>query len=278
MIATPQTAAIENTSRLFAPTTMPRGEVSTHAELSHVSRIVYAVPSERVRRLLPASFDADDSVRPGREHSLISVTSFLDLGSRASGQDAFEQTSYRLHVTRAGKPASWLLGASVGSLSAIATRRMWHSPWHLGAMEFHALYNPAAGRYQEYQLRTQSQWANALWTIADTGEPLEVEGDPSSLRAVQASDSTDYFTRRDGSTGAQRIRIHNDGRPQFTRGRLLAAQCDLLERLGLLSRSELLQPVSIAMRQSMSCTFDMPQSDCRSIPQLYAVSRSSAGH
>ncbi len=275
MITPSNTATIENAARLFAPTNTLPGEVHTHAELSHVSHIVYAVPSDRVRRLLPANFDPDDLIRPGREHSLVSVTSFLDLGSRAGGQDAFEQTSYRLHARRAGKPVFWLIGASIGSLSAIAMRQMWHSPWHLGAMEVHARYNPAAGRYQEYQLRTQSQWANALWAIADTGEFLDGADSPSLLRAVQTSENTDYFTRRDGSIGARCVRIH---RPHFTRGRLLTARCDLLERIGLLSRSEMMQPALIAMQHSMSCTFDAPQSDSRSIPQLYAASRGSAGH
>jgi len=267
MIATPNTAAITNVAPLFIPTL--RGEISINAELSHVSRIVYSVPSERVRRLLPANFET------GSEQSLVSITSFLDLGSRRNGQDAFEQTGYRLHATHAGKPVCWLLGASIGSLSAIAMRQMWHSPWHLGAMEFHVLYNPAAGRYQEYRLRTQSQWASATWAIADTGVMLEDADAHSMLRDVQTSEITDHFTRRDGSIGARRVRIH---RPHFTRGWMLAARCDLLERLSLLTREELMQPAMVALQHSMACTLDAPRSDSRSIPQLYAASRGSAGH
>jgi hypothetical protein len=254
MIATPSTAAIPSSVPQFSFPVAQRGEVGIRAELRHLSRVIYAVPSERVSRLLPDAFEAEG------EQTRLSVTSFLDLGA---GQEPFEESSYRLHVRRAGRPVCWLLGVSIGSLAGIALRRMWHSPWHLGAMEFQVRHDAASGRYQTYLFRTQSEWANASWTLADTGDLLE--DDPGEY--------ADYFPRRDGSLGLRRIRLQ---RSCMTQATLIEARCDLLESLGLLTREELQRPAVAGLQHATTCTIDAPHCDARNA-SVYAFG-SPAGH
>jgi hypothetical protein len=230
-----------------------RGQLSLAAERQHLSLIVYAVPSERIQALLPSSFEVEEAIINGKAMGWVSVESFLDLPG--AGQSSFEQTNYRLHALRDGKPCRWLMGASLGSLLAVGVRNLWPMPWHLSAMEFHVAYDPAEGCYQSYSLQTQSQWANASWQIEDTGEWIsseEIQQLPASLRNQAV---TNYFLRRDGSEGQQKE--HNSDL-LFTRGQLTSANCDFLERLGLLNRDEIKRPQFVALQHNLSCQFGAP--------------------
>ena len=217
----------------FAP--LPKIETPTaNAELHHRSIIFYDVPSERVRNLLPEEFELS-------EKTVLSIESFLD-----DGRTRFEQSNYRLHVSLNGKACAWLLGTSLGSLSAVTTRHLYPLPWHLSAMEFQVGFDPAAQKYTSYRLRSQSQWANASWEIADTGLPL-VPGN--------SYESNDYFIRRDGVIGSYQT-IH---RPAFaTRGKLLAGNCDMLETLGILTADELQWPTYISLQRAVICEIKKP--------------------
>lgn len=227
--------------------TAQTGGFSISTTLRYYSLLAYAVPSERVRRLLPPSFggQVEETAIDGRRMAWLSVASFLDgLNDRTQ----FEQTSYRLHVVRNGEPAGWLLGISLGSLSAVARRNLWSMPWHLSAMEFQASGD-------QHRLQTQGEWANAQWQVEDTTEALHLECARALPRSLQQTTTTDYFLRRDGGLGAQRIRLLN---PAFTSGALMSARCDLLARLGLLTQGELARPQLIAMQQALHCQLGAP--------------------
>lgn len=230
-----------------------RGNVSLAAERQHLSLIVYAVPAERIRALIPSSFEVDEVIINGRPMGWISVESFFDLNG--AGHSSFEQTNYRLHVLRDGKPCMWLMGASLGSLSAVGARNLWPMPWHLSAMEFHVAYDQMESRYHTYSLQTQSQWANATWQIEDTGEWVGLEMIQALPASLRHSTATNYFLRRDGVEGQQREKIVD---PLFTRGQLTSAKCDLLERLGLLNGDEIKRPALVALQHNLSCQFGAP--------------------
>jgi len=240
-----------------APGVLPsvnRGSVSVLAERKHLSIIMYAVPGERVRALLPCPFQAGEATVNGRTTAWVTVESFSD---QTGGCPTFEQTDYLLHVFREGEPGRWLLGSSLGSLSAVGARNLWPMPWHLSAMEFHVSYDRSQGRYREYSLQTQSQWVNSIWRISDTGcafDPgaFDKTAQPASFLRRGA---TAFFARRDGSVGARRtVRLNFE----FTRGEIEQARCDLLERLGLLTREELSCPTLVALQHSAPCRLFSP--------------------
>lgn len=228
------------------------------AEVHHVSRIVYAVPAERVRALVPAAFDLETRHSEGRDTAFISIESFLDYGEgsplqmfdRRGTRGGFEQTNYRVHARLNGEACGWLLGTSLGSLSAVAARHLWPAPWHLSAMEFQVAYDPLDGRYQQYRLRTQSQWANAFWEIHDTGTPAEVG---LLTTARPGGTHADYFVRRDGVRGVYRVKLQ----PAFsTRGEVKQARCDLFERLGLLTADEMRRPHHVTLSHRLTRVID----------------------
>lgn len=232
-----------------------RGSVSVTAELRHVSMLVYAVSPAAARRLVPAGFELAESIIDGRRTAWLSVVSFIDNGSKVDGKGIFEQTEYRLHVIRDGKPAQWLIGTSLGSLSAVGMRNLWPMPWHLGAMEFQVTYDPSRGRYSHYHLHTQSQWENASWDIVDTGEAvMNPDGGmfPASLFADMV---TTYFERRDGSTGSYVTR--NSG-AAFTKSELRSGQSEMLQRSGLVSRDSIGFPALAVVQRTMKCQHYSP--------------------
>ncbi len=246
--------------RTSRPPSVRQGNVSISADLQHLSLIIYEIPSQRAQALAPRSFQIEESIkagRAGRKTSWLSVVSFLDQGSKHDGHRGFEQTSYRLHVLSDGKPAHFLLGISLGSLSAVAMRNLWPAPWHLSAMEFQIAYDKGEGRYRDYRLQTQSQWANATWEISDSGESLLADrlGDLSLPSSMAANTFNNYFQRRDGALGLYRSRYQNTA---FTLGKLKHAQSDMLERLGLLIDDELLHPTLVAIQHQTSCQIFSP--------------------
>jgi len=243
---TPAAPGLRN-PRQGALHSVSRGDVSVTAERKHLSLILYAVPSARVQTLLPDSLQAEEAIVNGRAMAWVSVESFFD--QSAAGQPAFEQTDYVLYARHKGRVGFWLLGSSLGSLSAVGVRNLWPMPWHLGAMEIRVAYDQLHRRYHQYSLQTQSQWVSATWRISDTGCAIDPAtaaeaGLPSSFFR---HDVSTFFARRDGSVGARRAVRFNFG---LTRGELKQAQCDLLERLGLLTREELMRPALVALQHS----------------------------
>lgn len=213
---------------LFGYPPIPKLETSVFRKESlHRSVIQYTLPSERLSDLVPVDFALGET-------TVLSIESFLD-----SGRTTFEQTNYRLHVTRHGRPCSWLLGMSLGSLSSVTARHFYPLPWHLSAMEFQVALDSITDRYKKYRLSTQSQWASADWEIIDTGAPVRPE---------MPLEITDYFVRRDGELGSYQT-VHQSS--LATRGRLTTARCDMLTTLGLLTEAELMQPTLVTLQRAV---------------------------
>jgi hypothetical protein len=203
------------------------------SELLHFSLIKYSIPAERTRGILPPEFELSAG-----QAAFLSITSYIDAGIRLAGggrRDAFEQTNYRLHFRESG---NWLIGTSLGSLTAVAQRHYWSRPWHLSAMEFQVSFD--GQHYRDYRLQTQSQWANSYWVIEDSGEMRD--RDPIESR------TWDYYYRRDGHIGVSRTAYYD---LYGTAGRLRAARCDLLTRLGLLTERELMCPAQVTLQSSV---------------------------
>jgi hypothetical protein len=207
------------------------------SELLHFSMIGYSIPVERVRGILPPELESEVGKAP-----FLTITSYIDSGIRLAGggcRDAFEQTNYQLHFRES---SNWLIGTSLGSLTAVAQRHYWSRPWHLSAMEFQVSYDGHS--YRDYRLQTQSQWANSYWVIEDSGE--------MGIRVPIESRTVDYYQRRDGRLGVSRMAYYD---LYGTAGKLRAARCDLLTRLGLLTERELMCPTLVALQPRVRIGF-----------------------
>lgn len=225
-------------------------------QLNHISRITYAIPIERVRPFVPANFGLPTKNIGDNECALLTVESFLDQGGQAftsitdqTRLETFEQTNYRIHAQMNGQPCGWLIGSSLGSLSAVASRHLWPAPWHLSAMELQIAYDAINERYRHYRLRTQSQWANADWELSDSGQPAI-----NDFALLSELAMPDYFIRRDGSLGLHKV---SHEAALTTHAELRSARCDLLEKLGLLRAQELMRPLAVTLQRRVTCRIDV---------------------
>ena len=233
-----------------------KGSVSSYAELSHLSLIVYEVASEKVRGLIPANFELEEKKIDGKPHTWISVVSYLDFGNVNDGNGCFERTDYNLHIIHEGKPALYLLRSSLGSLSAVATRNLWPMPWNLGAMEFQISYDKSVGRYKTWRLQTQSESATASWEIEDSGSRLDMRDLRSSLPAsLLTASSESVFIRKDGNVGSYSTKYSG---VSFTGGTIRTAQSDVLVSSGLLSKEELQRPAFVGLQNKVRCQIYTP--------------------
>ena len=96
--------------------TAEANSISVVAEAHHLSQLVYAIPPARVKAIFPRELAANgfaplETITAEGSRCLLSVISYLDQSrsllnpARAEG---FEQTFYRLLLTRAGQPYQWL--------------------------------------------------------------------------------------------------------------------------------------------------------------------------
>jgi len=84
-------------------------------------------------------------------------------------------------VLREGKQSFYIPGLSIGKLSVVAARNLWQLPWHLGAMEFQHSFDGA----RQSLLRTQSQWDNASWDLAEAAGSPNWESVPGSMQSLK---------------------------------------------------------------------------------------------
>lgn len=223
-----------------------RGQLVNTVELNHLSLIFYSVPSSRILTDLPAGVKMATSKVNGVEMAWISTISGID-----GGLGGVESTTYRLHVVDGAMPAHLLLGVSIGSLSPVGARNLWQMPWHLGAMELQAAFDPRRGCYTSYRLQTQSQWENACWEINDTGNVVtrddqESLGVPFSVLSEQVKL---LYSRTDqpGDITSGMDVVYGGG--VMTLGEIRTARSEFLERAGFLTREELANPSIVLLQQ-----------------------------
>ncbi len=212
-------------------------------KLRHFSLITYAVDPARVRPHVNERFDLDTQIDEyGQERVWVSVVPFQDADFQFSAfpwpRFTFGQTNYRTYVIdrQTGQRAVWFFGTTLGAWLVYIPRLAWSLPWHPAQFHFETSY--ADGRYTHYEVRTKSDWAGADVILEDSGQPVELLNGYSDLEAglVKLTHPTmGVFYRLDGRLGTYSI-WHD--RLRCTRGRVVSARFELLDRLGLVPFAE----------------------------------------
>ena len=235
----------------------PRRRTELRTRLHHYSLLGYAVPVSRLTRILPERLSLVKDVREGAEVGWVWVQSFRDEGGlgesvvNSRGSVGFEQTTYSVSVETTDGQAQYLLGHSIGSLSAVGARHLWAQPWHLSAMEFQVAWQSAGGRCREYRLQSQSQWDNSRWEF----DPAGVE--PAGGRGLATHFPTGMdclFSRGGAGLGQRRVRWEElDLQPV----KVVQARSEFLERSGLVRGAELSRPALAGVQQVVRAVVDL---------------------
>ena len=229
------------------------GWMDIRSKLLHFALINHAVPIDRLRLHIPDSnFEIVPFEVDGRTCGLLSVVPFLydDFHYARLAPFAkfrFGQTNHRVYVIdrATGEHVVWFFGTTLGSWMVHCARMLWKIPWYPAKYDFQCSYDDAAGRYRQYELHVASKWCSCEISLEDSGEPAGLLDGFETLeqqKLVVTHPTEGFFYRRDGSVGT--YSVWHDEIP-VTTGRASHLYFSLYERLGIMTREDMLNPHSI---------------------------------
>lgn len=238
------------------------GWLAVDSQLTHFALISYALPAPVLQSLLPKGLQLIEFKIDAQPQGLISMAVFLNRGFHFTRLKLlprlnFGQTNYRVYVTDCkGDPGIWFLGTSLGSVSYRLPHLLWQMPWYGARYHFDCVYT--AGRYQHFDVRTDSAWGQAQIQLRDTGEPMALLPGFASLaqqKLLLTHPVTGYFSRRDGQTSHYSI-WHPPA--QLTHAEPEALYFRPLETAGLLSPEQMQRPHSVLLQPEIPYRIYLP--------------------
>lgn len=242
------------------------GGLDAVAKLEHFAIITYAVDPDRFCEIVPERFRLHTVPVGGKPKALLSVVPFINADFRLAVFPYFKarmgQVNYRTYVqdTQTGENAVWFLGTVLDSPAIIVPRNVWQLPWYRGRVRFQYDFDPKAGIYRSYQVKTESDWAPArLAVVQDESavEEFELAGFPDLETALVllTHPLVGYYHRRDGKLGCSRV-WHD--RMEVKPGKLVSAYFGLLDKLQLVTPPEQLRPHSVLLTPATEFVIYMP--------------------
>lgn len=229
------------------------GWLDIRSTLLHFALINYAVPIERLLPHIPQDrFEIARFEIGGRSCGLLSVVPFLDDDFHFSrlapfAKFRFGQTNHRVYVIdrTTGEHVVWFFGTTLGSWLVHCARSLWRIPWYSAQYNFDCDFDPAEKRYRRYRFDVQSDWCSCEIELRHDGTPLTLlEGFESvdQMKLILTHPVRGFFHRLDGSLGTYSV-WHRE--IPLTMARAEQLYFSLYERIGLLSRDEMMRPHSI---------------------------------
>jgi hypothetical protein len=159
----------------------------------------------------------------------------------------FCQTNYRIYVIdkRTGERVVWFLGTTLGSWTVHMSRLLWKIPWHSARYQTQHRWDGVNDRYAQFRYDVKSRWASATIDLRDTGEPVAcVPGftNRDDMMLCLTHPVVGYYHRLDGVLGSYSV---SHDLLTITRAEPVELYFGLFERLGVLSREEMLTPHSV---------------------------------
>lgn len=232
--------------------------------LQHFAIITYAVPVERFKGIFPERFQLDSVEIDGQIMGLISVVPFIDVDFTSAvfpfPKFTMGQTNYRIYVidTETGERCVWFLGTTLDSWTLIVPRYLWNLPWHAGKVSFNCVLNKSTGLYDQYQMETQSSWAEAsVKLIQSKKDAFDFPGFPDveSALVYLTHPLAGFYYRRDGKLGTYRV-WHKE--LEVKPAKLQSAKFKLLSDLGIVKESEQNLPYSVLIEPINEFTIYLP--------------------
>lgn len=226
-------------------------------ERRHYALITYAIPAARLTHLLPPALEPELVA----DHALITTVCFRNVRMRWSMMLCpyltFEQCSYRTYVRYRGSAATYLFGSDLGSIGSYLAHSIFFGT--VTPARFQVLrdpHSPLLARkvgYGRYDATIESANGVSLFRL-EAFESAAVKNQTALSRFL--TEQSYVFLR--SATGLLGVRISSHQGFNPWSGRLLGARFDFWERLGLLSRDEARQPVSVLVEPSIRQNLSLP--------------------
>ena len=232
-------------------------------KLQHFAIITYAFDPVRFTGVMPSRFRLDTVQLDGVEKALISVVPFVDVDFTSAvypfPKFRMGQTNYRIYIvdTHTNEKCVWFLGTTLDSWTRIVPHQLWNLPWYSGKVRFDCKQR-SDGTYVKYTMETQAKWAAArVELVGDPAASLSLTGFPDTEtgQAFLTHPLRGFYHRRDGQLGTYHV-WHKQ--LEVAPGRLLSANFDLLDRLGLVTKQEQQHPHSVLLEPINEFTIYLP--------------------
>ena len=157
------------------------------------------------------------------------------------------QTNFRVYVLdqKTNEHVVWFFGTTLGAYYVYIPKFLWKIPWHYAKYQTDFEYDTSAKKYNRFTVKSDSDWCSSDIKIIDTGEPIG--GHPGfesydAVKLILTHPTQGFFHRTDNKLGTYSV-WHKE--LEVTLGKANGIYFSLYERLGLLSRDEMNDPVSI---------------------------------
>lgn len=221
--------------------------------LAHFALINYALPKERLLPYIPQDrFEISEFIIQGKPMALMSAVPFLDVDFHFKRifpflKFQFPQTNYRVYVKdkKTNESVVWFFGTTLGSYYVYLSRLGFNIPWYYAKYKVDCHYNIGRKVYDRYAIESKSNWASSDIDLVDTGlEISDYTGFSSydEMKLILTHPVVGYFYRNDSRLGTYSI-WHEEMKLTLAKSRKL--YFSLYERLGLLSKEEMLNPFSV---------------------------------
>lgn len=223
--------------------------------LEHFALINYALPKERLMPYIPQDrFEIPEFSINGKKLALMSAVPFVDSDFHFRRifpflLFRFPQTNYRVYVFDkwTKQHCVWFFGTTLGSYSVYFPKILFKIPWHYARYQCEFDYDFNEGCYKKYEIRSESDWGSSIVKIRDTGKKFTDNtgfADYDEMKLVLTHPVTGFYYRKDKKLGTYSI-WHEE--MYITRGEPVELYFSLYERLGLLSREEMQNPLHICI-------------------------------
>jgi len=240
-----------------------RSCIDVNTQLEHFSIISYKVPIKRIEHFIPKPFKLWTYIEDGMEYALISAVPFKDKDFsfyRISRFPKFNffQTNFRAYIIdeRDNSYSAWFFGTTLGSITAIIPKKLWSMPWEYA--KYKCSFKQNKDHYLEYKMEFKSKFGNGDIDIESTGNTVKLL-DGFKNREEQVHILTHpiigYYKMKQGEIGTYEI-WHPE--IELTEAKASHLYFELFEKLGLLSKSEMMKPHSVLITPKIEFDILLP--------------------
>jgi hypothetical protein len=227
------------------------GPLTALTTLEDIALVTYDIDPDALADLLPDWIEPDVvTLADGRRRALVSAVSFRDVDFRFRLAPfvrlGMVQTNYRAYVRAGGERAVWFLGSTLSSRSIEVPRRLWSMPWHRVDATLEAAWTD--GVCTRWRSTATGPWGGMDVEATGTADPmgaLDGMADEAETARFLTHPLAGYYRRLDGQVAGYRV-WHAPMLP--TRGDVVRARYDVLERAGLVETGQAAHSVLLERR------------------------------
>ena len=240
-----------------------RSMMDVNTELEHFAIISYKVPIERIQHLIPKPFKLWTFLENEKEYALVSAVPFKDNDFSFYRilkflKFNFFQTNFRAYIIdeRDNSYSAWFFGTTLGSITALIPNKLWNMPWKYA--KYKCSFNRNKDYYLEYKMDFKSKFGDGNIDIESTGNTVKLLNGFKNMEEqvhILTHPIIGYYNMQKGEIGTYEI-----WHPEIDLKEAKANHLyfELFEKLGLLNKSEMMNPHSVLITSKIEFDILLP--------------------